>query len=70
MNPQTQIHESLEFLLTRKGLTHQQILEWIISNYLSENQAINALQLLEMEISDLDHDNIFYDYGEDVNLED
>ena len=61
-------------LLLDKGLSHEDILNWIVNNYLSGEQAINALQLMEMEMFDDAHsdgfDDVFYDHEDDVELDD
>ena len=43
--------------LNERGIPNETILEWIINNYLEGSQAIEALQLFEMEWFDDVFDN-------------
>ncbi len=59
-------------LLLDKGVSHETILNWIVNNYLSGEQAINALQLMEMELFDEVYEEVndtFYDHEDDVELD-
>lgn len=69
--------------ITGNGTSQGMLLEWILSNYLDGSQAVEALQLFKMEndfIEDEDyydvynkeedHDDVFYDKEEDVELDD
>ena len=71
MTNRKQAHQMLELLLD-KGVSHETILNWIVNNYLSGEQAINALQLLEMEMFDEVYEEVndtFYDHEDDVELD-
>ena len=71
MTNRKQAHQMLELLLD-KGVSHETILNWIVNNYLSGEQAINALQLLEMEMLDEVYEEVndtFYDHEDDVELD-
>ena len=66
------------------GIPHEKLLGWIISNYMSQRDATQALELAEMEFTDYvfhpnfdveeehdDHYNdSFYDKETDVELDD
>ena len=73
MTNRKQTQQMMDLLLDR-GLSHEDILNWIMNNYLSGEQAINALQLMEMEMFDDvhsdGHDDVFYDHEDDVELDD
>jgi uncharacterized protein YbaP (TraB family) len=73
MTNRKQATELLESLI-EKGVSHQQILEWMVNNYLSGDQAVNALQLLDMEMFDHhyndSYNDTFYDHEDDVELDD
>jgi len=72
MTNRRQANELLETLI-EKGVSHQQILEWVMNNYLTGEDAFNALQLLDMEMFDHHYDNyddVFYEHEDDVELDD
>ena len=72
MTNRRQANELLETLI-EKGVSHQQILEWVMNNYLTGEDAFNALQLLDMEMFDHHYDDsyndVFYEHEDDVELD-